>query len=210
MGYDAYFPWRDSDELFEYLLKPTNISLNQLKQCPGGVYYAERQFHKYLKDGFNTPSKKVELYSDTMNGFGYDAIPTFHEPAESPFSMPELAEKYPLILITGARTIAYQHSQYRNLPSLRRLVPEPLIEINPQTAAIFGIVDGDRVKVESLRGSIQLKARLTNDIHPNVVSIQHGWSKANINYLTDDENRDPVSGYTGFRSVMCRVMKVTI
>jgi anaerobic selenocysteine-containing dehydrogenase len=207
MGYDEYFPWKDTDELFEYWLEPTNISLEQLKQNPGGVYYGEKEFQKYLKDGFNTPSRKVEIYSQTMNDFGYDPLPTFHEPAESPASRPDLVDQYPLILITGARTVAYQHSEYRNLPSLRKLVPEPLIEINPQTAGELGIADGDLVKVESLRGSIKIKARLTEHIHPKVVSVQHGWNEANVNYLTDDEAVDPTSSYPGFKSVMCRVMK---
>ena len=64
------------------------------------------------------------------------------------------------------------------------------------------------MKVESPRGSIKVKARLTEDIHPKVVAMQHGWSEANANCLTDDEARDPVSGYPGFRSVLCQVMKV--
>ena len=147
------------------------------------------------------------LDEQAMKEFGYDPIPTFHEPMESPVSRPDLVDKYPLILITGARTIPYLHSEYRNLPSLRKLVPEPLIEINPRTASDLNIADGDMVRVESLRGDLRIKAKLTQDIHPKVVSIQHGWSEANVNLLTDDEARDPVSAYPGLRSVMCRVMK---
>jgi len=209
MGYAEYFPWQDSDELFSYWLKATNISLDQLRQNPGGIYYAEREFQKYLKDGFNTPSRKVELYSQVLKEHGYDPLPTFHEPAESPVSRPDLAEKYPLIFVSGLRTLPYLHSEYRNLPSLRKLVPEPLIEINPETASSLGVVDGDLVEVESLRGSIKVKAKLTEDIHPKVVTMQHGWNGANANLLTDDEARDPVSGYPGFRSVMCRVVKAS-
>lgn len=208
MGYADYFPWEDSDELFKYWLEPSAVSLDQLKQNPGGVHYAEREFQKYLKNGFNTPSKKVEIYSGLMEKFGYDALPTFKEPAESPVSRSDLVEKYPLILTTGAKTVNYLHSEYRNLPSLRRLVPEPLIEINLQTASSLGVADGDLVKVESSRGSIELKAKVTEDIHPKVVCIQHGWSEANVNLLTDDEARDPVSGFLSFKSLMCRVTKV--
>ncbi len=208
MGYADYFPWEDSDELLNYWLEPSGISLDQLKQNPGGVHYAEREFQKYLKNGFYTPSKKVEIYSELMEKSGYAPLPTFREPAESPVGRPDLAGKYPLILTTGPRTVAYLHSEYRNLPSLRRLVPEPLIEINPQTASSLGIADRDLVKVESLRGSIELKAKLTEDMHPRVVSIQHGWSEANANLLTDDEARDPVSAFLSFKSLMCRVTKV--
>lgn len=199
--------WKDTDELFEHLLKPTNITLDQLRQHPGGVYYAKREFQKYLRDGFNTPSRKVELYSETMKDYGYDQLPTFHEPAESPVSRPDLAEKYPLLFVSGSRTIFYHHSQHRNLPTLRRLAPEPLLEIHPETASGLGVADGNMVTVESIRGSTKVKARLTEDVHPKVVAMQHGWSEANCNYLTDDEARDPVSGYPGFRSVLCRVVK---
>ena len=207
MGYGEYFPWKNTDELFAYLLEASHITLDEMKENPNGIYYAEREFRKYGKGGFNTPSRKIEIYSEMMDKLGYDPLPTFHEPAESQFSRPDIAKKYPLTLITGARTIAYLHSEYRNLPSLRKLVPEPLIEINSQTAKPHGIVDGDRVKVESLRGGITLKAKLTNDIHPTVVSIQHGWSEACSNLLTDDMSRDPVSAYPGFRSVLCRILK---
>jgi len=63
------------------------------------------------------------------------------------------------------------------------------------------------VAVESLRGEIQLKAKVTEDIHPQVVSIAHGWDEANANVLTDDMERGPISGYPGFKSALCRVAK---
>lgn len=207
MGYGDYFPWEDSDELLGYWLKATNISLDQLRQNPGGVNYAERQFQRYIKEGFNTPSGKVEIYSKILEENGYDPLPTYHEPAESPVSCPDLAERYPLIFVSGSRTVAYLHSEFRNLPSLRRLVPEPLLEIHPETASGLGVADGDMVTVESIRGSIKLKAKLTEDIHPKVVTMQHGWNGANANLLTDDHSRDPISGYPGFRSVLCRLMR---
>lgn len=207
MGYAEYFPWNDSEELLNHLLDPSPISLEELKQKPGGIFYAEKEFKKYLKDGFNTPSKKVELYSETLKEYGYDPLPTFHEPTESPVSRPDLAEHYPLMFLAGGKTKAYTHSQYRNLPSLRRLVPEALLEIHPATARGLGISDGDWVKVESPRGGIELKARLSEDIHPDIVSMLHGWSEANANYLIDDTARDPISGFPGLRSVLCRVTK---
>ncbi|MFC2019162.1 molybdopterin-dependent oxidoreductase [Chloroflexota bacterium] len=207
MGYAEYFPWKDAGELFAYLLKPTGISPDQLRKNPGGMYYAQREPRKYLRDGFTTPSGKVEIYSKTMDELGYDPIPTFHEPLESLVSQSSLAGEYPLILTTGPRTINYYHSQFRNLPSLRKLEPEPLIAINPQTAASFGIADRDLVRVESPRGGIEIKASITEDIHPGVVSLQHGWEEANVNLLTDDMANDPISSCPGFRSVFCRVLK---
>lgn len=206
MGYGEYFPWQDEDELFEYLLQPTGIALDQLKARPGGVFYRPRERQKYLREGFNTPSGKVEIYSQTMAEHGYPPLPTFEEPAESPLRQPDLAEKYPLILTTGVRINAFTHSQHRNVATLRRRCPEPFVEINAKTAKSLEIVNGDMVVLETGRGSIELKASLSEDIHPMVLSIQHGWSEANANILTDDR-RDPVSGYPGLRSILCRAIK---
>jgi len=93
------------------------------------------------------------------------------------------------------------------LPSLRKLLPEPFIEINTETARSLGITAGDWVTVESLRGSIKIKAKPTDEIHPRVVSIQMGWAEANVNFLTSNETSDPVLGIAGLRSSLCRVTK---
>ena len=210
MGYEEYFPWNDSDELISDLVKPTTVSLDQLIENPGGIYFAEREYRKYLRNGFNTPSGKVEIFSETMAQQGYDPIPTFHEPVESPFSKPNIAETYPLILISGPRTQAYTHSRYRNLPSLRKLYPEPIIEIHRQTAQSLGISDGDMVRVDTLRGSITVKTHFTENVHPKVVIALHGWSiesGANVNWLTDNNAVDPVSSFPEHRAVLCRVVK---
>ena len=153
---------------------------------------------------------KDVLYSEAMAQHGYDPMPTFHEPVESLVSRPDLAKEYPLILITGPRTIFFTNSRYRNLPTLRKLCTAPLIEINPETARSIGIADGDMVRVNTVRGSIAIEARLTEDIHPRVVSMLHGWSSdtgANANYLTDNSAVDPVSSFPEHKSILCRIMK---
>jgi anaerobic selenocysteine-containing dehydrogenase len=205
MGYEEYFPWKDADELFAYLLKPSGITLDQLKENPAGVRIRPEQ-QRYLKEGFNTPSGKVELYSETLQRHGYNPLPCYEEPPESPVSTPDLANRYPLILITGCRSRFYTHSQFRNLSTLRKQNPEPLIEINMETAKGLAISDGDIITVESPRGSIRLRARITDRIHPKVVSVPHGWSEANINLLTDSQMRDPISAYPPFKAGLCKVV----
>jgi anaerobic selenocysteine-containing dehydrogenase len=81
------------------------------------------------------------------------------------------------------------------------------MKIHPKTASSLGVADGDLVKVESANGSIKIKAEFSEDIHPKTVSVQHGWSDANVNNLTEDGLRDPVSGYPGYILAMCRVSK---
>ncbi len=209
MGYADYFPWQSTEELLDHLLEPSGVTVNQLAQNPEGILYSEpsRQ-QKYKEDGLNTPSGKVELFSPTMADYGYDPLPTFTEP-ESTISQPRLVDKYPFILISGTRVSAFTHSQHRNIARLRRLVPEPLAEINTDSAKKLGIDSGDEVTIASPRGSITLRAKLTEDIHPKVVSIQHGWAEANANILIDEAG-DPISGFPAFKSTPCRVMKVEL
>ena len=207
MGYGEYFPWGSDDELFDTLLEGTKISADELRRSPSGIIYAPVEERRYLKKGFHTPSGKVEIYSERMEKLGYDPLPTFHEPAESPVTNPSLADKYPLILISGARTKAFTHSQHRNVAALREYMPEPLVEINTRTARGLGIASRDMVVVQSLRGSIRLRASVTDEILPGVVSIQHGWNEANVNLLTDHTALDPVSGFPGYKQVLCRVTK---
>jgi len=201
MGYADYFPWRNADEFFSFLLEPSGISLKQLEENPGGIMYhsLDRQ-RKYEQEGFGTPSGKVEIFSQTLADYGYNPLPTCTPPPEDP--------SYPFTLVTGSRTIAYTHSQFRNLARLRKLVPQPLVEINPEPAKRLGIADGEPVLLESSKGGITLPARVTPDIHPNVLSIQHGWEEVNANLLTDNEPNDPISGYPAFKTIPCRVRKI--
>ena len=207
MGYGEYFPWENTTDVLEYLLKASNHMLTEFIEKPGGLFSTKFQPKKYVKDGFNTPSGKLEIYSAFLEGLGQEPLPTFREPAESPVSRPDLAETYPLILTTGPKSRYYTHSQGRNIPSLKKNLPEPFIEINPETAKSLGIKQGDIVAVSSPRGTIKIKAKLTEDIHPRVVSIMHGWREANVNYLTDHKARDPISSYPQFTASLCRVTK---
>jgi formate dehydrogenase (coenzyme F420) alpha subunit len=207
MGYGDYFPWQDNDELVSDLLKPNALRLADLKAHPEGVPYAPREFRQYLKEGFDTPSKKVEIYSETMQKFGYDPLPVFQEPRESPLSRPDLAREYPLTMISY-RINAFTGSQYFNLASARKRVPEPCVEIHPRTAGSRDIAEGDLVKIESIRGCMQIKARITERVPPDVVSVPFGWGgDAKANLLSDDMNRDPVSAFPSFKP-LCRVTKI--
>jgi anaerobic selenocysteine-containing dehydrogenase len=142
-----------------------------------------------------------------MESNGYDPLPNYAEPSESPVSTPEIAKDFPLIMTTGSRYPVFVHSQHRTIPSLRKLFPEPLMEVHPETAKTYGIEDQDRSIVTSKRGQITIKAVYNHGILPGVVHLPHGWEQANCNLLTDDEARDPVSGFPPLRSSLCRVKK---
>lgn len=167
-------------------------------------------YRKYegFMEGFFTPSKKVELYSERLEELGYDPLPVYREPAESPVSRPDLATEYPLILTTGSKLETYTHSMMRNIPELYEQFPENLLEINPERAAKLNIEDGDVVGVESPRGRIECSAFVTDRIDPRVVSLYHGFAESNCNVLTDNKALDPVTGSTGLKSLLCKVEKI--
>ena len=208
MGYASDFPWTTTEEYFQHFLTPWGVQLSDFAESPQNVAFEpDPKERSYRVNGFNTQSRKVELYSEYMESLGYEPMPTFHEPAEGWVTKPETAAKYPLVMLSGTRNHVYHHTQYRNLPSVKRLYPEPMVEINTQTARNLGITSGDMVTVESPRGSIRIKADLTDDIHPSLISVPHGWPEANVNVLTYDLEVDPVTAFIGFKSVLCRVTK---
>ncbi|MBW2050598.1 MAG: molybdopterin-dependent oxidoreductase [Deltaproteobacteria bacterium] len=236
MGYSEYFPWKTREEAIDDELQPLGITCEELKKHPEGLiitvppflYTRKRGFlgrmireimklvafrsypdmyKKYEMQGFMTPSKKVEIYSERLEKFGYDPLPIYREPAESPVSQPELAKEYPLILIAGTKLEAYTHSMMRNIPELHKHVPENLLEIHPNTSSQLEINNGDIVEVSSPRGSIQCKARVTNSIDPRVVHLYHGFRESNCNVLTDHKAFDPITGSVGMKSLLCKVIK---
>ena len=82
------------------------------------------------------------------------------------------------------------------------------MEIHPATAAKYGVVDGEKVFVETKKGKIKIAVKVTEDIAQQVVSIPHGWAAANVNLLTDIENRDPIGGYPEDKGLQCRIRKM--
>jgi anaerobic selenocysteine-containing dehydrogenase len=212
MGLGDVFPWETDEEVVEVELKSTGLSYKELKEEKvAGAYYGEKKYgmEEYEKKGFSTPSRKIEIYSETFAKAGFDPLPTYREPDQSPMSGSELYKKYPLILTTGARILYYTHGQHRNIKALKARIPEPFAEIHPKTATRYEIKDGDPIVVESNRGKIKVKARVTQDILEGVVSIPHGWPReANVNLLTDVHCREPIMGYPQMKSQLCSIRKV--
>jgi len=229
LGFGDRFWSGDIEAAYEYELAPTGITLQRLKASPGGVTVPGRpRYQKHTQKsesgaaaGFRTPSRRVEIYSHTFAAHSYPPLPEFVEPAISPLSRPELARDYPLVL-TNAKFTTFVHSQQRALPALRRASPEPSAEIHPDTAKRYGINNKEWMIVETPRGAIKTKARVSERILPGVVCCQHGWWQeckdlelpgynpfanggANPSVLIGSELSDPVSGSLPHRSYLCRV-----
>ncbi len=209
MGLDDDFWGGDIHASFNERLQPTGVGFNDLprdgKSVDVEVPFSEDR--SYREHGFGTPSGKVEFTSTLLEAAGFDALPTYREPHWGPISTPDIAKDYPLILTSGARSKNYTHSQGRELPTLRRLEPDPRVQINPAAAAARGIDDGDWVEISSPLGTVDMRAYVTDDVAPGVVQAVHGWATANINELVPDTGLDPISGFPPFGSGLCQVTR---
>jgi anaerobic selenocysteine-containing dehydrogenase len=209
--------WDDFEGGLDYILEPSGIKWQDFKKMD--YLRGQVKYRKYQERGFSTPSKKFELYSTLLEHWGYDPLPKFREPPESPVSMPQRHKQYPYILITGARSPGFFHTENRQLPWLRELHQDPVVEIHPETAEKEGIKAGQWVIIESARGKVRQRAKLFAGIHPKVVAAQHawwfpekkdpahGWDESNINILTDNayETCDPAMGATSVRTLLCKI-----
>lgn len=214
------FPWKDLRELNEWALEGSGLSFDDL--LDKGIYIPEQRYYKYKTDPgfFNTPSNKFEIYSETLELMGIAPLPVYREPPLTPISEPDLSRKFPLTLMAGVKIKAFFHSEGRQLASLRKINPDPLVEIHPGTASKLGISEGDWVWIESPEGRVKLRAQFFDGIDPNVVSAQHawwfpeeeppeyGWKRSNINLLFGDTVYDPDTGSESLRSALCRVYPV--
>ena len=192
------------------------VSLEEIQEK--GYISPKRRYYNYKTRGFDTPSGKFEFSSQRMADDGADPLPSWHEPPETPASAPALTEEYPLILTTGSRQQPYFVSNNRQIRSLRRLEPFPLVRMSPKTAERYGIKEGDWVFIENQRGRITQKAKLEPGIAENVVNCdfgwwypeagapEYGWQESNVNVLTCAG--PPYDGYMGsyqLRGLLCRV-----
>jgi anaerobic selenocysteine-containing dehydrogenase len=207
LGFGEQFWDGDFKKCVNFILEPSGITYDYLKQHPDGIQLKHEKQNLGRK-GFPTPSGKIEIASSSLKEHGIEPLPEYNEPPESPLSRPDLVKSYPLVLTSGARVLAYTHSQFRNVGRLRRLMPDPLVDINPIDAKLRGIQHVNGVIISSPRGSVKMKANVTDTILPGVVSTPHHWpDEANINILTDDKNLDPISGFPAFKSQLCQVRR---
>lgn len=202
-GYHACIDW---------ILEPSGLSVSELQEHPRGMRAARVVFppyRKYESEGFKTPSRKMEFTSRILEQHGLDPLPKYEEPRLSPLSSPEVAARFPLILTTGARLPMFIHSRAFRVPWLRELRPDPMADINPQDARSRRISHGDWIALSTPRGTIRVKSNITDVVPPGVVSMYHGYPEADVNLLIDPDYRDPISGFPGFKSLLCQVERAS-
>lgn len=247
MGKDLPY-WHSMEDLLDNFTKSAvNMDWKEFTQKAPIEYMPMKEFKEYYvykkldpltgqPAGFNTPSKKLEVYMENMIILGrtgmpfstyplppasqdYNPLPYYLEPYESPLQGSALAKEFPLVMTNG-RLPFYHHGTLRNIPWIREIYPVPEIWINPQAAVKYGVSHGDWVFVESQRGKIRAKANVTAGINPGVVYMERfwnpetldtetrGWREMNVNVLSkkDAPFNDVVGTYT-LRGYLVRVSK---
>ena len=233
--FDPEFKWNTTHELFDDILKPSGMSFAELQE-QGWAFPPEghptapyRRHEKGLlrpdgKPGFCTPSGRVELYSTLREEWGLEPLPLHEEPPFTPVSQPERFKEYPLVLSTGRRSPVLYHTEHRNIPWLRALDPDPIVEIHPDTASSLGIGSGEWVWVENWFGKCQLKAKVTLEVPRYMVMAAHGWwfpekdgaepslhgaFKSNINQLLPMGYQGKDGQGAPIKHGLCKVYKAT-
>ncbi len=234
--FDPDYKFETIYDLFDDILKPAGMTFEELQE-QGWAYPPEGSSScPYLrhekgllrpdkKPGFRTPTGLFEIYSTLREEWGLAPVPHHEEPPFTPVSRPDLARQYPLILSTGRRSPAFFHSEHRNIPWLRALDPDPLVEIHPDTAQNHGIGNGEWVWVENWMGRVKLKAKVTPVVPPWMVMATHGWWfpekapaepslfgvwESNINQLIPMDHQGKDGQGAPIKHSMCRIYRVGV
>lgn len=220
--------WATEHECYDEMVAPAGVTFEELQEAKW--IYPVIEYERYEKGllrpdgkpGFMTPTGKIELMSTIMRSVGCHDLPFFMEPWKSPYSQPELAEEYPIIMMSGARDY-YFHSEGRQIKHQREIKPYPIFEIHPETAAELGIKDGDWCWLENDKDRCIQRAKVTPIVHRKMVLADHGWwmpeeepgdsedtfswRKHNPNVMLD-LNKVGETGYgADIRCTICKVYK---
>ncbi|CUB42844.1 MULTISPECIES: assimilatory nitrate reductase catalytic subunit NasC [Bacillus cereus group] len=183
LGRGKYFSYKNTEEIFEELRRASKegkadyfgITYKRIEDH-GGIFWpcpdlnhngTKRMFANHQ---FFHPDKKAKF------------IPVINQgPKES------IGEEYPLILTTGRVLHHYLSGvQTRLTPELYKKYPAPLLEIHPVTAGKLNLIEGEKVRVRSKRGEIQLKIKISPGIRKDTVFVPFHWGgEQSINRLTN-------------------------
>jgi thiosulfate reductase/polysulfide reductase chain A len=167
IGIGEFFPYKDSEDLVRWQLEGTGFTLEDFDKS-GFVAYTDKQIMWDRMDGLKlkTPSKKIEFKSALLENAGFPSFPPYE-------AIPSYTDNQ-FRLITG-RNALHTHVSTQNNPYLSELMPENVLWINSKRASALGIKNGGLVTVASKNGAGQIKAFVTDFIHPDSVFMLHGF-----------------------------------
>lgn len=225
LGYGDLYP-KDPEAIVSQVLSSSGKTLDDLLLSPKRVLrspFSPMEYKKWEKGllradgkpGFDTPTGKFEIKSTVLEQYGYDGLPKYEESDETPASNPRLFKRYPLILGTGPFKPDMK-SCLKAIPDFQKKYPYPAVEINSEDAEKRKIETGDVVNIKTVRGTVKMRAFVTDKIMPGFVYAPVGgggplgtpeWQDANVNFLTDLKQYDPISGFPIYKTLLCQVKK---
>lgn len=211
LGFAKEFPWQSAEEAINYQLEPAGVTVEMLRKNPNGLRLEDIKYKKYVENGFATQSKQFEFSSETLQLHGFSPVPYGDGFIQNPISFADQEETYPIYGMSGGRDIRFTNSQFRTIPSLLNNEHGCVIDIHPADCEQYKITNGDWVKIETPKGAIRMRAKISKIVRQGSVRIAWGWgehnSDYNLNSLTDDSKRSPITGTPSQRSFMCRLTK---
>jgi anaerobic selenocysteine-containing dehydrogenase len=180
MGLGEYFDQSPDAYLREMLESGhpllEGITLERLQREDAVFLNRPREPYVAFKDlKFKTPSGRIEIYKEELLPQGAE-LPYYREPIEASPENP-LYRRYPLNLLFSHSRHRI-HSTFANMPRVKQLEPEPIVEMHRADAERRSISDDHFVRVYNQRGSVRLKCRINTDLRPGVVVISEGsWVK---------------------------------
>ncbi|MGO2009351.1 molybdopterin-dependent oxidoreductase [Vreelandella alkaliphila] len=226
LGMDEFFFNGSIEAGWNWMLKPLDLTVAQLRQKPEGIRYKLPQTQKQYSSisngkiqGFKTHTGRVELYSETLLRHGYDPLPT----ADGMLAARQAHSRFPYKL-TSIKNGFFCHSQHRSIVSLRKRSPLPVAQLNPDLAAKKGIEKGDWILIETTEGQARFCASLSSDLDVGVIVAEFGWwqscnelgragyavvgaGNSNYNTLISARDSDPISGSVPMRSFNCDIRR---
>lgn len=214
-----FFPWDSKRNFNNLLLGDGPIGMEELLET--GYANFPYELGNFDTVGFKTKTGKIELYSEQLAELSLDPLPD-HVPPRVEQTDHETRQDYPLVLLTGAREKTYHHSRFRDQSWARKVSNDPWVQIHPDTASQYALVEDDWVIVETAGhdGHCRLRVRVTEDTLPGVLRTGMGWwypesegpdfgaLDVNINAaMAYDGPCDPVTGSADTRGMCCRLRK---
>ncbi len=196
IGLGAYFQYSSVEDITWEITKAVpqyrGITPGRLKENLSGIYWpCPSENHPGTK-------RLYEKEFPTNNGRATLIPVKYRPPAEAP------DEEYPFILLT-VRIVGQYHTMAvtKYSQSLMKRWGEPYVEINTNDAIRLGIKNEDYVLVETRRGMIKAKAKVTSKIPSGVVAVPIHWG---VNVLTS-AILDPHSKTPGLKTCTCKIRK---
>jgi anaerobic selenocysteine-containing dehydrogenase len=217
--------WPETLEgMLDRFLSPSGKTYEEWANGPTNHFFTRPRWRKYEEQGFATPSGKVELVPTMFAKLGVDPSPAYTGP---PYATADAdVAEFPLQMIPGSRYRELTASNLRQSARLKKIHPEPIMDIHPETAAGLDIADGDWVLIERPEGTIRQRARISEGIRPDTVHPDGYWWEpgtqtgepnlsgvwtSNANAITPSEARySSFAGDQPLRGARCRVQKVEV